>query len=122
MKMYGYQRGSHADVYGDREGLWVRFKTKTFLTKSVIQNMPHKVQLSVDFRFGRGNRDPRKRYEILLGIGKGGDNGYKNFDVLARKIAASSATVPGNKDWETYEMGFLLQYKPADVDDLKALK
>ena len=56
------------------------------------------------------------------GIGKGGDNGYKNFDVLARKIAASSATVPGNKDWETYEMGFLLQYKPADVDDLKALK
>ena len=97
MRAYGTLRpwnsiSSFADVYGDREGIWIKTETSEII---------HKLTLSVSLKFGRGYEDVGRFYEIQVGTGTADDD-YHSFQVLGKVVTALTLSEPGNTYWKTF--------------------
>lgn len=98
MTQYGHERGDHLDVYGNEEGIWRRLS---------VNDCAGMIQLSFEFKFGRGNANPGRSYHVQIGTGPL-DSSYDNFKVGKELVLAPRPGAPGPKSWTAHTVSFNL--------------
>lgn len=88
-----YTTSEHADIFGDREGIWTKVK---------VRGSIEVLHLTFKLKYGRGNDNLRRFYIAQVGIGEEDDD-YKSFKVMSQKIvAASTIEMPGYTGWHEH--------------------
>ncbi len=91
LRPYG-DLSTHVDIYGDREGIWIKVPLK----KGPLETL----SLTFDFKYGQEVHDLRQFYTAQIGIGGLYDD-HQSFKVLCQKIMAVVTIERPDVTWRT---------------------